>query len=129
MGEMLLEEEERLLPPPLAEPLPLPALRPVLLATARVATVCAVTVTAAEAAAAAAGAGAGVAVGWSAAAGVAVTGVAGVEAALDAADLLAAEVRVARDRGVAMAVVGCALKGSLNVGRGPGQGREERSVP
>ena len=42
MGEMLLEEEERLLPPPLVEPLSLPlpaALRLVLGATARVSTV------------------------------------------------------------------------------------------
>ena len=110
---MLLEVEERLLPPPLADPLPLslpPALRPVLLATARVATVCAVTVTAAEAAVVAS-AGSGLA------AGVAVAGVAGVVAGLDAADLLAAEVRVARDRGVAMAVVGCALRRSLKVGK------------
>jgi hypothetical protein len=77
-----------------------------------------VTVTAAEAAAAA-GAGVGSAGGVSAAAGMAVTGVAGVEAGLDAAALAEAEVRVARERGVAMAVVGCALKGSLNVGEDP----------
>ena len=50
---------------------------------------------------------------------MAVTGVAGVVAGLDAAALAEAEVRVARERGVALAVVGCALKGSLNVGEDP----------
>jgi hypothetical protein len=51
------------------------------------------------------------AAGWAAGAGIAVTGVVGVAAGLDAAALPEAEVLVARDLGVAMAVMGYALEG------------------